>query len=247
MPRLLLWSLSLCLLLAGGPVHAQSASQVGFGRAVAVGADHAFVGSPQDVNTPGRVYVYSRDAEGAWQERTFLEARDGRVRDGFGTAIETAEDRLVVGAPAANAVYLFQRADEGWEQAARLTPSDSTRGFGRSLSLVGNRLFVGTEATVAAAGGDTTRTGAVHLFRRDGAGTWTEARVLRSDWVQAESEFGASLIASGEHLLVGAPEQEDGAVVAFRRGPDGWTDVQILTAAGLGGAARFGSDRKSVV
>jgi len=241
MRRFLLWSLSLCLIVGAGPVHAQSTNQVGFGRAVAVGGDHVFVGAPQDINTPGRVYVYDRDAEDEWEERTFLEAEDGRVRDGFGTTIEAAGDRLVVGAPAANAVYLFRPTDEGWEQAARLTPTDSTRGFGRSLAMADDRLFVGTNATISVENNDTTRTGAVHVFRPDDAGAWSEARVLRSDGVQPGSGFGATLIASDEHLLVGAPEQEGGTVVAFRRGPDGWAERQRLTAAGLGGSARFGS------
>jgi len=192
---LLLVSLSLCLFLGNGPARAQSAdglaaNQVGFGRTVAVGETHVFVGAPQDINTPGRVYVYAREEEGTWRERSFLEAQQGTVRDGFGSALEAAGETLVVGAPSANAVYVFRPADTGWRQVARLTATDSTRGFGTSLALADDRLFVGTSATVSVQAGDTTQAGAVHLFRRADDGTWGEARVLRSDQVQKEAGFG---------------------------------------------------------
>jgi choice-of-anchor B domain-containing protein len=219
--------------MAGGVAQAQSSSadvasdQAGFGRAVAVGGDHVFVGAPQDVNAPGRVYVYARDGEGAWREQALLEAKDGRVEDGFGAAIDATDETLVVGAPAANAVYVFRAGADGWSQAARLTPSDSTAAFGVSLALAGDRLFVGTDATV-------------HLFRRADDGTWSESNVLRGKRMDADARFGRTLAASGEHLLVGAPQQGGGTVVAFRRGADGWREVQTL-APGLSGNAQFGA------
>ena len=217
-----------------------AANQSGFGRAVAVGDRHVFVGAPQDVNTPGRVYVYTSDEDGAWRERTFLEARQGTVRDGFGTALEATGETLVVGAPPDNAVYLFRSGETEWTQVARLTPSDSTRGFGVSLALADNRLFVGTRATVSVEESDTTRTGAVHVFRRDGDGGWTEARVLRSDRLQDETGFPASLLASEEHLLVGVPDLNGGTVLPFRCGPDEWAELPPMTPEDLGEDPRFG-------
>jgi choice-of-anchor B domain-containing protein len=244
MTRLSLATLTLALLLGLSPAQGQSpnvaADQVSFGRTVAVGADHVFVGAPQDVNTPGRVYVYAREG-GAWTERELLEAEDGTVRDGFGAAIATDGDRLVVGAPAANAVYVFRSSADGWTQAARLTPTDSTDGFGTSLALAGDRLFVGSETTVTTTDGDTTTGGAAHLFRQQDNGTWSEARVLRSADAPADAGFARTLAASGEHLLVGAPGWDGGAVVAFQRGPDGWAERQTLRAANLGQKAQFGT------
>lgn len=242
-----LLGLALCLVVGRGPAHAQSSSEgsaadlVGFGRALAVGANHVYVGAPQDVNTPGRVYVYARDENGTWRERTFLEARQGTVGDGFGSAIESADDMLAVGAPSANAVYLFRADGDQWTQTARLTPTDSTRKFGTSLGLRENRLYVGTRTTLSVEDGDTTRTGAVHIYRRRGEGPWRETHVLRSDHVQDGARFGHPLVASSKHLFVGAPEQDGGAVIAFRREPDQWTEAQMLTASDLGSKAQFGS------
>lgn len=245
MTRLLLAALSLGLLFGLSPAQGQSptqtvaADQVSFGRTVAVGADHVFVGAPQDINTPGRVYVYDRE-DGAWTERALLEAEDGTVQDGFGTAIATSDDQLVVGAPAANTVYIFHSSANGWTQAARLTPADSTDGFGTSLALAGDRIFAGSKATVTATANDTTTGRAVHVFRQQSGGAWQEGRVLRSEAAPADASFGSTLAASGNRLLVGAPVWDGGAVVAYRHGPDGWTERQTLRAESLGNSAQFG-------
>jgi len=246
MIRLASFLLSLGLLLAPPVAQGQSSDasiandQVSFGRTVAVGADHVFVGAPQDVNTPGRVYVYARE-NGEWRERALLEAEDGTVQDGFGTALAANGNRLVVGAPGANAVYVFRSTSDGWTQAAQLAPADSTGGFGTSLALTADHLFVGSKATRTTAAGDTTRGGAVHLFRTADDGAWREARTLRGTDVPAGAAFGRTLAASNGDLLVGAPEWDGGAVVAFQRGPDGWAERQTLRAATLGQDAQFGA------
>jgi len=207
---------------------------------MAAGADHVFVGAPHDANTPGRVYVYVQDEAGPWEEQGVLDAEDGRVGDGFGAALAATGDTLVVGAPSADAVYVFHATADGWRQAARLTPADSTDGFGTSLAHVGDRLFVGTEVTVSERDGETSG-GAVHLFHRADDGAWREEQVLRGKETRSSAEFGQTLAASAGHLLVGAPGQNGGAVVAFRRGADGWTEAQMLTAADLGPDAQLGA------
>ena len=243
MPRTLLATLALCLTVGIGSPHAQpnvAADHVGFGRTMAASAEHVFVGSPRDVNTPGRVYVYNRNDAGAWQEQTFLTAEDGTVQDGFGATLDASGDTLVVGAPQANTVYVFNRTNNGWTQTARLTPTDSTSGFGTSLARVDDRLFVGSETTVTATEADTSRTGAVHLFRHTN-GSWNETEVLRSNEGTADDGFARTLTASANQLLVGAPDRDGGAVVAFRRGANSWTETQTLTAAALGSDAQFGT------
>jgi choice-of-anchor B domain-containing protein len=199
-----------------------------------------FAGEPQNTHSPGRVYVFEREAD-SWNETTYLEADDGEVGDGFGATLDAAGERVVVGAPSTNAAYLFRAGDDGWTQAARLTPTDSTSGFGTSVALVNDRLFVGTETTVSVAGGDTTEVGAVHVFQRQQDGSWSEAEILQSSQLSADAGFGASLIASSEHLLVSAPKRNGGAVVAFHRADGEWTEGQTLSAGELSGNAQFGA------
>ncbi|HKL87621.1 MAG TPA: hypothetical protein VJ884_01360, partial [Salinibacter sp.] len=65
MKRILFFCFALCLVAWGGPAAAQStafgsgAQQNGFSRALDLDDNHAFVGEPRNVHSPGRVYVYS--------------------------------------------------------------------------------------------------------------------------------------------------------------------------------------------
>lgn len=246
MRRFFLFTFVLCFLALGGTASAQTtatssgAQMNGFSRALDVDGDHVFVGEPQNIHTPGRVYVYENDAQDEWSETTYLEATDGEVGDGFGSALNASGDMLLVGAPSSNAAYLYQSDGEEWTQTARLTSSDSTRGFGRSVVLDGNRLFVGTGSTVNIQESDTLTSGAVHVFEQQGD-RWQESTVLRSEDVGENAGFASSLLASAPHLLVSAPQSDAGAVVVFRHGPDGWTEQQTITPGELGSSARFGS------
>jgi len=217
-----------------------TAQMKGFSRALDVDADRVFVGESQNIHTPGRVYLYQKDGD-AWKESAYLEAGDGEVGDGFGSALDASGEHLVVGAPSANAAYVFRAGSDGWTQAARLTSADSTSNLGQSVVLTEKRLFVGTSATVSPMENDTLTSGAVHVFERQESGQWQEATILRSEEVGPDVGFASALVASGDHLLVSAPKHSSGAVVAFRQGDDGWTEAQTVTPSGLSESARFGS------
>ena len=242
----LLLSLALCLVAWSAPAVAQTtptgptAQMNGFGRSLNVNSDRVFVGESQNIHSPGRVYVYRKDGE-AWTESTYLEAENGKVGNGFGSALDASGEQLVVGAPSANAAYVFQsRQPSGWTQAARLTSADSTSGFGQSVVLAGDRLFVGTSSTVSMAESDTLTSSAVHVFEQQN-GQWQEVSVLRSESVDSDTGFASTLLAWEDHLLVTAPQHRSGAVVAFRAGDDGWTEAQMVTPDELSESARFGS------
>lgn len=246
--------LALALLLAAwsAPAAAQttptgpSAQMNGFSRALDVDADRVFVGESQNIHTPGRVYVYAEDGD-SWTESTYIEADDGEVGDGFGSALDAADEQLVVGAPSANAAYVFQsRQPSGWTQRARLTAPDSTSEFGQSVLLAGDQLFVGTSSTVSMMEEEKRTSGAVHVFEQDESGGWQETTVLRSDEVGANAGFASTLLVSGKHLLVSAPQHQGGAVVAFHQGDEGWTETQTITPGELSRNARFGSALQKV-
>jgi choice-of-anchor B domain-containing protein len=186
------------------------------------------------------VYVYEQGEGDDWTETAFLEADDGSIGDSFGASLDGDGDRLAVGAPSANAVYVFTPGEEGWTQAARLTSRDSTAGLGASIALAGDQLFVGTQNTVTVAGGDTTTASAVHVFTRQN-GSWNESTVLRSSQLSAGAGFGSSILASSNHLLVSAPKSDGGAVVAFQRDGESWSEIQTLSAGELGSNAQFGA------
>jgi choice-of-anchor B domain-containing protein len=247
MKRLLLFGCAFCLALWTGPALAQStvfgtdAHQTGFGEALEVEETRVFVGETQSIHTPGRVYIYEEGENGSWTETTFLEADDGEVQDRFGAALDAEGEHLLVGAPSANAVYVMRAGEESWTQETRLTVTDSTTGFGRSVALAENHLFVGTQTTMTVSGSDTTRAAAVHVFEQQKDGTWSESTTLRGGPQSAGTGFAQSLIASSGHLLVSAPRRDGGTVTAYRRDGDEWSRVQTLMASELGGDVRFGS------
>ncbi len=257
MKRHLLLALALCLVAWTGPAAAQttptasSVQQNGFSRTLAADNDQVFVGETQNIHTPGRVYVYEQGNDDSWTESTYLEAEDGAVGDGFGSAFDVEDGTLVVGAPAANAAYVFQSDGGEWVQTARIVSADSTTELGTSVALEGDQLFVSaatssprSERANVEKDVEDTQQGpetAVHVFERQTEGEWDESTVLRSENVQAEGRFGATLLASDEHLLVGAPRHQGGAVFAFRQDDDGWTETQTLSVGALGNSAQFGS------
>ncbi|MFB6278229.1 MAG: choice-of-anchor B family protein [Salinibacter sp.] len=240
-----LLSLVLCFVAWSPAVSAQTTptgpvSQMnGFSRALDIAADRVFVGEPQNIHTPGRIYVYEEKG-GSWKESTHLQAKDGEVGDGFGSALDATGEQLAVGAPSAGSVYLYNAKADGWSQVAQVTAADSTSGFGRSVVLTEDHLFVGTSATVSMMKEDTVATPAVHVFKQQG-GQWQETAMLRSEDVGSDTGFASALHSAGDHLLVAAPKHKGGAVVAFHKGEKGWTEAQTITPKGLSSNARFGS------
>ena len=247
MKRTLLSIFALCLVAWAPPALAQSTSsgtltaQGQFSRTIDVDENHVFVGESRNAHTPGRVYVYARGDDGSWAESTYLEADDGAVGDAFGSALDGADETLAVGAPSANAVYVFRLGSDGWTQAARVTSSHSTRGLGVSVALEGDRLFVGSSQTLTVDGGDSTSAAAIHVYERSDDGAWTETSVLRSDQFPPKATPSASLVATSDHVFASAPKHEGGAVAVFTLEGESWTQTQTLTPDELGSTAQFGS------
>lgn len=231
-------------------------AQTGFGRSVAVGDDEVFIGEPGNNVPSGLVYVY-RQANGAWSEVAALTAEDAMDGDGFGTAIATQGDELLISAVTdeRGVVYRFAREAGSWQQVGTLVATDGATDerFGSALLVDGDTLYVG-------ATGAQDNKGATYVFRRGGSG-WQQVARLEGDDVEpapegAEEEeaprrfrrgptgpqFGSSLAVAGEHLLIGAPGTSRGAgvVYAFRRDGAAFERLARFPEEGASGA-RFGS------
>lgn len=123
------------------------------------------------------------------------------------------------------AVYVFKRTGRSWAQEAYLKGgvSHPGQGFGApldtnsktiALSGDGNWLAVGAPAQ----GTTLSHSGAVYLFRRDGA-TWTLATTLHNATPSAEDQFGFSVDMSqdGRTLKVSSMKPLDGGGDPFGR------------------------------
>ncbi len=206
-----------------------------FGATVAIDGDYIVVGAPDDDDSgpySGSAYIFKRSG-GGWAQQAKLVAADASSGDEFGSAVALDGEYAVIGACYADddlgAVYVFRREGENWVQQAKLTPSDGEPGdeFGTAVAVSGDYIFVGAPYS-----GDD-YSGAVYVFRRDGAG-WYETAKLKGSDTAYDDEFGGSLSADGDTLVVGAEYNSTsayygGAAYVFRRDGGQWREEARLS------------------
>lgn len=157
----------------------------------------------------------------------------------FGFSIATDGDVIAVGmrgsgnlgeCVGARAVYIFERAADGWQQTAKLDgrddgSDDETRGFGFAAALDGDVLAVG--APFARNGGVTSH-GAVFVFERSGGQWFLAARLEDPGDKESYEYFGYAVAVDGGVVAVGAPQDNNegghraGAVFVYQRSGDAW-------------------------
>ena len=98
-------------------------------------------------------------------------------------------------------------------------------GFAASIALVGEDVLVsrtGAELRLATY----PEPGGVYVYRRDEAGDWSIANVLRPMVSEVGDQFGASIAWSGDWLVIGAPGAigMQGAAHFFQRYSDSWVE-----------------------
>jgi beta propeller repeat protein len=235
-----------------------------FGFSVSVSGDTALIGSPYDqVSTSvyGSVYVFERDATGAWTEETKLTASDGASGDFFGSTVFISGDTSLIGAwrgddaGTTGSAYVFKRDAAGdWTEEAKLTASDAAAHdqFGHSVSLSGDTALIGAHLNddVGSA------TGSAYIFVRDDAtGDWTEDVKLTASDKSYGDGFGQSVSISGGIALIGAPFNDDacpdlppnlcnsGSAYVFSRddATGVWTEEVKLTASDGAAGDFFGA------
>lgn len=225
-------------LVLGGGLAAQ-----GFGSSLTLGEAEVFVGEGLNTREPGFVYVFARDAQGAWARAHKVQASDAEPGDHFGRALTFADGSLLVGTTVrrntTGAVYVLDRmADGSWRESGILTASDGVEGdaLGRMMASDGRTVL-------AAAWAHQEGRGAVYVFAKDGSGNWRETGKLMGSDIGPEELFGMSLAVDGDWALVGAPNKNDntGVVYAFHLEGGTWTEVARLTGAEAGPDSRFGT------
>lgn len=235
------------------------------GRTLALAGDVLVAAAPSAERNGqvqrGAVYVYVRDVAGAWNEVQTLVPADADDWDhlGSGLAIDD-EGRILVGASGAapagvdppgflaseGAVYVFEpQPDATWAEGQKFYASDTQTGwgFGSELAIDGDTLAV---AAANANGNGAMYTGAIYVYTRDPTGTFVDENKLGAGSSQG-SAFGASLSVSGDHLVVGAPQQSVGngnagsAFVFTRDAVATWGAAQQLIEPSFEAGNEFGA------
>ncbi len=179
----------------------------GFGAQVALSGDVAMVGAFAEAEGTGAVYVYRRDAAGAWRLQAKLTGSDTTAGDRFGARVALSGDRALVGAPRRDdgmgAVYDFEydAEAEAWREAGVLAPPtlDDGAHFGAAFMLAGDWALVSAPQL---RGG----VGAAFAFHFDDeAGEWVDVGTLAPFDARPGMQFGAALAVGVGAVWIGAP------------------------------------------
>jgi hypothetical protein len=226
-----------------------------FGSCVAVFGDTALVGCSQDDNlggpNAGAAYVFVRSGS-TWSHQQKLTPSAAMPGDLFGSSVAISGDTAVIGATLddhaisqGGAAYVFVRSGTIWSEEQRLTASDaaSADSFGYSVAISGDTIVVG--ATRSDPGGISSA-GAAYVYVRSGAAWSEQAKLIAGDG-EAFDSFGASVAISGDTLLVGAYQDNDGGLDAgsayvFERNGTTWSEQQKLVASDAAASDHFGLD-----
>jgi hypothetical protein len=216
-----------------------------FGSAAAISNDTVLIGADLDgglYSGNGAAYVFGRSAQG-WHQQAKLTAGDLAGQAYFGCAVALAGDTALIGAQhdttqaglQAGAAYLFKRSAGGWEEHAKLTPSDAAAGdfFGCAVSLAHGRALIGARFATTAAGPSA---GSAYLFASR-SGTWTQRYTVAPSDAAAGYHFGFSLALGGRTALIGAPgatvagQTQAGTAYTFLLARTPWTKARVFPKA----------------
>jgi FG-GAP repeat protein len=184
-----------------------------FGRSVALDGNTLVVGAPKMPMLVGSVYAFTRDAGGTWSQQAIIAASDPRSDAGFSQTLALRGDTLAVGAPfhtgifdGSGAVYMFARQGSSWSEVVRLKGSDTVSGdnFGSSISMSEDTLAVGAPGRAGS-------TGAVYVFDRTAAGSWTQTASVHASNAESQDTFGYAVALSGDWLAVSAENESGGS------------------------------------
>lgn len=213
----------------------------------------------------GTVFVYRRQADGAWEVEGRLRADYLSREDCFSWSMDLRGGLAAVGAECeysenadgsfqSGAVYLYRFDGAAWTREAKLVLPNgegapiSVYRFGESVALGDGFLVVGSgnASNPSDPDGDYA-SGAAFVFERDG-GAWSLSATLRNEDMEAQVNeyFGATVGVAGDAVLVGAPNEDGpetegrGAVYVFEKPGDRWTQTAKVTAPAAG-PERFGA------
>lgn len=264
---------ALALMLSVTYAHAQkiqgmeAATGLGFGGAMAVSDTDIFVGSapvgwPRGDEPAGTVYHYTRDDNGEWAETNRMQASDGRVGDFYGRSLATDGQTLLVGAPGASAVYVYEKqADGTWQEIGMVKPEGLKAQFefggaaarggfrSRAVALAGDRVVVTAFKKPAlglrtSARSENAESGQVFVFKKGDAG-WMQEAILTPDESTPDG-YGYGVAGVQNHIFVGAPGTLEGTGAVYGYMLDAatgtWTSQMIAPTQQLDARSFFGSD-----
>ncbi len=207
-----------------------------FGGQVAISEDYIVVAATAnrtDANGgnslfgAGAAYVFESNADGSWQEVQKIVAADREEVDAFGCSVSVFGEQIIVGADgededvdggssilSSGSAYIFERsADGSWQQTQKIVASERAlgAGFGNSVAMTEDYLVVGAMNDRKDANGrnSVSRAGAAYVFNRNSDGVWEEIQKIAAADRERGVQFGGSVAASGDFIMIGADGEDD--------------------------------------
>lgn len=187
-----------------------------FGSSLAFEGNYAVVGAPSDD-------AFGTDAGSIWVVKFDLVAKtvlsnvrmagaDTDTDDALGSSVAIQGSIVLAGAPGANsnqgAAYLFSIPANTHIRKIEAGDGLADDAFGTSVAMCHSLMMIGAPGAVT----NTELLGAVYVMRVDDS---SEIGKMTGDVGQTNTGFGQALAASGDLLLVGAPQQGNGTVHVF--------------------------------
>ena len=202
-----------------------------FGWSSDVSVSVGIVGAPESsegASESGAAYVYRYAATG-WTGTKVLPTDGPQENSKFGQAVGAADNLAVVGARQnGGKAYVFRWNGSSWN-GTKLLSSDRQNGDGFGRAVAADDAS-GTETVVVGAPGDNTDTGAVYVYRYDGA-SWNETKITASDG-EAIDEFGRQVALDGDLMAVAVPGDNtscrfSGSAYVYRWDGSTWNETKI--------------------
>lgn len=111
------------------------------------------------------------------------------------------------------------------------------QGFGQAVEISNGNVFIGEPNNVHIPG-------AVYIFTKDGE-NWIQSNMIKAEDGEIGDDFGSSLSANGNLLMVGAPDRNggEGGAYIFAQADDGtWSQLTMFTVAADSAISSAGSD-----
>ncbi|WP_422105613.1 T9SS type A sorting domain-containing protein [Winogradskyella sp.] len=192
---------------------------------VALNGNYAFVGVSREdedetesntISGTGSVYIYERDAMGAWNQIQKIVASDRAQGDNFGWSVNADANYLIVGAPFedinngdnAGAAYIFERSADVYSEIQKVVASN--RGindrFGYAVDINDNFAIIG--AYNRGVQGESFA-GAAYVFEKDMSNHWDQIQLNHSLDPETSDLFGFDVGLSGNYAVVGAYQEDE--------------------------------------
>jgi len=222
-------------------------NNIGVGRSVSIDGNRALVGAYK-MDTSGYVYVLEFDGVNWTKTATIKPNVDDEEQANFGYSVSLSGNRALIGANnTTGSAYIFDYDGTNWIETQQLVASDRNGfgwfGFGRSVSLSGDRAVVGAEwDSISDLLGSS---GSAYVFDFDG-NTWNETQKIIADDADRSDRFANVVDFSGDTIFIGASNADGsfnrgGAVYVFDFNGTSWSQTHKLEGSSDANSSSFGN------